>query len=437
MTTGSWNRSAPPGLTWTRSWSGADNPVPKTYSKPKYRKIRYADGTTVRFREVRPGLLEKPPKRARLVEHPYSMQEYYCRDPKVFYHIVGYPPGYVSDGRASAFGISMPHKMLLDSNDQLKLLGKLREKLSGSDFNMSVFLGESHQTIRMIGDTAIRIAKSYHHLRKGDFAGTARSLLEGTSRKPLKPYKEMRPFRPTVDAMSRHWLELQYGWKPLLKDVEGAAQAVAHALSVPCQQTYRMSVRKELNEFIPSPTTLVIDGGKPGVTQVYTHRRSLKVIVKEHPSVAAQLGLTNPELVAWELLPFSFVADWFIPIGQYLEARATVGNIVGTYVTSDFSISQQFFTSAGGLQNFEPSSYRMRYVVLDRTVTTSPKLPLPKFKGLKEALSVGHCLNGLALLAQAALKAVTGAERGAAVTAHDRLVLPSHQARDSIRGRKF
>jgi len=32
--------------------------------------------------------------------------------------------------------------------------------------------------------------------------------------------------------------------------------------------------------------------------------------------------LTNPALVAWELVPFSFVADWFVPIGSWLTAIA-------------------------------------------------------------------------------------------------------------------
>jgi hypothetical protein len=31
-------------------------------------------------------------------------------------------------------------------------------------------------------------------------------------------------------------------------------------------------------------------------------------------------GLVNPFEVAWEIVPFSFVADWFLPIGRYLSA---------------------------------------------------------------------------------------------------------------------
>lgn len=34
----------------------------------------------------------------------------------------------------------------------------------------------------------------------------------------------------------------------------------------------------------------------------------------------AQTGIDNPALLAWELLPYSFVVDWFLPVGNYLES---------------------------------------------------------------------------------------------------------------------
>lgn len=34
---------------------------------------------------------------------------------------------------------------------------------------------------------------------------------------------------------------------------------------------------------------------------------------------ASQYGLNNPSLIAWELVPYSFVVDWFLPVGDYLE----------------------------------------------------------------------------------------------------------------------
>lgn len=41
------------------------------------------------------------------------------------------------------------------------------------------------------------------------------------------------------------------------------------------------------------------------------------------------MGLTNPLEVTWELLPFSFVADWFLPIGDYVSILdSTLGYIL-------------------------------------------------------------------------------------------------------------
>jgi hypothetical protein len=45
----------------------------------------------------------------------------------------------------------------------------------------------------------------------------------------------------------------------------------------------------------------------------------MKIIPDSVRNVSA-LGLTNPALVGWELVPFSFVVDWFTPIGSWLES---------------------------------------------------------------------------------------------------------------------
>lgn len=44
---------------------------------------------------------------------------------------------------------------------------------------------------------------------------------------------------------------------------------------------------------------------------------------KIHWTMSASLrawGFNNPQLVLWELVPFSFVVDWLLPIGQWLES---------------------------------------------------------------------------------------------------------------------
>jgi hypothetical protein len=35
--------------------------------------------------------------------------------------------------------------------------------------------------------------------------------------------------------------------------------------------------------------------------------------------LANKLGFVNPAVIAWELVPFSFVVDWFVPVGNFLS----------------------------------------------------------------------------------------------------------------------
>lgn len=57
---------------------------------------------------------------------------------------------------------------------------------------------------------------------------------------------------------------------------------------------------------------------------VAIHYSRKKARTLETPQLISQLvpkllGFTNPAAVLWEATPFSFVVDWFLPIGDYLK----------------------------------------------------------------------------------------------------------------------
>ena len=334
-------------------------------------------------------------------EHPYDVTFIKQRVPKVFYvqnaqqwdafALSGNPnlPDGIGGPIAGSWAAWSPVN-LLDANDQIRLVNKLKDKLAGSDFNMSVFLGEGHQTLRMIGDTAITLAKSIRALRKRDFAGAAAAL--GVKAPPKRNLRQ-----GGVDNLSKRWLELQYGWKPLYKDVEAGAQQLAHHLNYPSVNTYRVVVKRR-REYVV---------GRTGVSYPWTgvtkklHRRAIIARISEPLSVPQLLGLQDPELVAWELLPFSFVADWFLPIGDWLQARALVSKLTGTFITTDKILgSKGELAFSSGVIPGGPLLGVFEQVRLTRTISTSLSVPKPNFKGLDKALSLQHCLNGIALLAQ-------------------------------------
>lgn len=72
-----------------------------------------------------------------------------------------------------------------------------------------------------------------------------------------------------------------------------------------------------------------------------------------------QLGLVNPAAVAWELVPFSFLVDWFIGVGSWLNGltdfvglslqksfRTCYGKVEGTMYCFDTRYAVKHFHTA-------------------------------------------------------------------------------------------
>ena len=55
----------------------------------------------------------------------------------------------------------------------------------------------------------------------------------------------------------------------------------------------------------------------------------LALDVTRPPTFAQRFGLDNPFRIAWELVPLSFVADYFLPIGSVVSAMGTVSALYG------------------------------------------------------------------------------------------------------------
>lgn len=410
------------GLIHYVDWSGGDRAPRVHWSKaPKY--TIYRDGRWHTFRAHRVAV-DPPPYRLSSDQH-----DYWKIEKRSTSQATTVTPGIgpsVNGNTASAqsgtgFNGGFITQSLLDGNDSITVVNRLREKLRGSDFDASVFLGEGHQTLRMLADSAIRIRKSLTHLKRGDLSGAARSLLEGTTRNPLKPYSRMSNFNAASSkTIANNWIELQYGWLPLLKDSYALGESLAHRFSVPLEMKVTASLRKSKST-LGTPKFLgyyqMYPGDPFGRYFFYNNGASLSQTVKvtvfitERPSFVAELGLTQPENVLWELLPWSFVADWFIPIGNYLQARGVSSIYPGTYCTSTKSEGRNYpvkgYSNLDGqsalskmyLDGYYPSTRgHAENFSYTRTYSSAPTVPLPSFKPLGKALSWQHCANAVALL---------------------------------------
>jgi len=285
----------------------------------------------------------------------------------------------------------------IDSNDHLALMGKLRERIAGSDFNAGILVAEGHEALRTIAQGAQRIARALTLVHQGHVLTAARSLI--TDPKKVRVHKNGLSKIPKSayhkDIASR-WLELQYGWKPILSDVKAAAEFVAKLTNFPMVQTYRVQRVKPLqynkNALFDDVTSGSVD--------------RLQIVAKlTEVDVAKLSGLTDPAAIVWEKIPYSFVVDWFIPIGSYLAARGLAQSLTGSFCKTistfeygrrsgpSWSTGDHTVSNSGG-------SYVTSSVVIDRTVSAFLTFPTPVHKPLSKVLSWQHAANAVALVSQ-------------------------------------
>lgn len=381
-----------PGLRITKSWSGTDYPPHARPVYEKYTWVRKADG-----KKFTAKIRVDQPTRRKSVDHPYNCS----------YNFGTYSGdngssrfeyGSLSETRSGSWAYSAFHegfynvRNLWDSNDDLALIGKLREHIAGSDFNMGVFLGEGRESLKTIADAATRIRLSLNALKRGNIFGAANALGRDTRRR-LK-------FR---NDMQSDWLQLQYGWMPLLQDAKGGAEFLAKLLNFPMVRTYKVQRRKYHDaDRWPSGTQTTKQWSFAGETRG-------QIIARLEEVNPYQLsGLLDPASVAWELTPWSFVIDWFIPIGNYLSARSLASALTGTFVTSkrtlyNCSYGGGCWPTNNGIVAVAFSGDWSGYTTqmsMTRTVSTSLSVPLPSFKTLDKVTSWKHCANAVALLGQ-------------------------------------
>jgi len=170
----------------------------------------------------------------------------------------------------------------------------------------------------MLSSNLSKLGRAILALKHGDFANAARCLGARPRNSQLK----------AKDVAGR-WLELQYGWIPLVSDSYEAMKAFEEISSGPRKKIFTAIVSKPISfEHSNSP------GNFTAICRGKLSRR-VQYEMYEEMSVARQLGVLNPLSVVWELVPYSFVVDWFVPFGTYLDNLGQIPSLLGRWLITD------------------------------------------------------------------------------------------------------
>lgn len=205
--------------------------------------------------------------------------------------------------------------VLADNAAKTKFVAKCREVQRS--FQGGVFLGELRQTLRMIRNPAKALREGLQDYLTRIRARKGR-LGRGRARKT-----NARKF------LADTWLEYSYGWRPLLSDVEDGAKALANLQRMhPLHQAvsaYGEDVRVFYNALgqhgHATASFLMNQTAKSSVKVIY--RGAIRVNPSSQPLMAQKLfgvSLTDFVPTAWELVPYSFLVDYFTNIGNIIDA---------------------------------------------------------------------------------------------------------------------
>jgi len=293
------------------------------------------------------------------------------------------------------------------ADSELKALRNLIAKAElDIEANLAQDFAQIGQTVKLIGNTAKRLAKAALALKKGNIPGAIDALWSGH----LPRFNGVGP--SLSKSFASNWLELQYGWKPLLQDIYGTMNALKRLNSASALVVKRVTANGQAVKIIKIPIMHhVMTSSKAGEHSILV-KTKCKFVLRykiEDPfkSFLAQTGFTNPINLGWEILPLSFVVDWFLPIGPYLETLSSWDGVVfldGSKVFHTVELAHSVINFSGTVVG-SPTQFYETHAVYDRKVVSVDRskltaLPTARFPTIvKNGLaSTVHAQNALALL---------------------------------------
>lgn len=268
-------------------------------------------------------------------------------------------------------------------------LTKAKLKLHEHSSSWGENLGQGRKSCEDLAKGAGKLARALLALKHGNVRAAAREFGHGSGSKPFK-------------SAADFWLASQFVIKPTLSDIHELNQAAIEVLQKKhpfyvaatsetendyrftyefrdCHALAKARFRAQLNGWVENSGLYLLESA----------------------------GLVNPLSIAWELLPWTFVIDWFVPVGNTLQAMTAGyglndnGGWVTNHTDATLLIQHRVDDDDGtdGYRRISPGSFAEQRWTFSRNCFTS----WPAWTGFYTApnpFSSAHGLNAMALLRQ-------------------------------------
>lgn len=284
----------------------------------------------------------------------------------------------VNDCGGAENAASFPWTTAQSNEVYAKFVGKLR----AGDADLGVTLASWQQSANMIVDRLEKL-KDFFSLRR-----------VSRRRRRRRPQREDRFSRR---QLASDVLEGEFGWLPLVADIHACLTTVCGEQAIPSNwvhATSRFSMEK-YTDAVGNPRRITRDSGRGRIT--YAAKVS---VTNPNLWLLNRLGLINPLVVAWDLVPWSFVVNMFVNVNQLLGSLTDTVGLTLTDVSQTKSYStlreQQTQWHSGVAQNRTSWSN----VLKRHRVRTAGSIPKPSLQAKVPNLDWNLAVIASALVVQ-------------------------------------
>jgi hypothetical protein len=191
-----------------------------------------------------------------------------------------------------------------------------------ADFDALTFLAEFRQLPKMLWDASVRLDALFNDTRRWNVVGT--------------------------------WMELRYGWRPFIKDLEDIYNVVKHWNDLHGEFVRRQrsaAIAQTLESSVNSSWSII-----EAAASEYSSVNSTVTVSGRATAIARMKPpkmMVNPAVTAWELIPLSFVIDWIVDVGMAIRAvsnsliHSDMDTSTGLQVTVDSTSTGHWTASRG------------------------------------------------------------------------------------------
>lgn len=226
-------------------------------------------------------------------------------------------------------------------------------KANSGNADLLIELSQLKKTVAMF----VKACKTFVALLRspGAFLDLVREHLRGTERYVrIPPHGRKVP----ITSLEGLWCELRFGWRPLLASLQGVIDALNRDdLGRPKRSTYRATenvdtTEKSVTIYNTKHSTgcLVVD--EPAFRHTETLRYNAEfragILLEDSATLLSALGLDarSIPIALWDCIPYSFIVDRFINVGNYIRSLRPVspGNFGGAWVAERFTVEHGLYT---------------------------------------------------------------------------------------------